>query len=272
LTANDLKLRANSAAWLGAAEYGIRNIEAAVKYSAEALGIEGCEHGAMARAFVVVGDCFNFAGEESKSRQSYSSAREHAIADHDISMQSVVIYNSAAFRVCRISLEDAFSLVLSQSPDDVELSLSSSENLDKGLSNTSLWPLILLLKAQLRVVQRDWVGAIEIFDNILPKAILRGEHGWQCRLRADFAYCQANLMNLDAASKSMERLESEISESFAIDDLAATYARLALTAKTIGDMARYEVSMKIANKYHGAFLGEQAKILQLLYVAFPEAT
>jgi hypothetical protein len=160
---------------------------------------------------------------------------------------------------------------LSESPADVELSLSSSENLDKGLSNTSLWPLIFLLKAQLRVVRRDWVGAIEIFENILPKAVLRGEHGWQCRLRADFAYCKANTMNLKSASTILEQLEMEISESFAIDDLAATYARIALTAKTIGDMSRYEMSMKMANKYYVAFREEQAKILQLLYVTFPEA-
>jgi tetratricopeptide (TPR) repeat protein len=152
----------------------------------------------------------------------------------------------------------------------VELSICSSENLDKGLNNESLWPLIMLLRAQLRVVQRNWSEAIKLFESVLPKAILRGEHGWQMRLRADFAYCYANTMEYDIALKHIERLEGHIEVTVAIDDLAATYARLAFSSKLIGDSNRYEKNMALANKYLDEFQKSQVAILPLLNVAFPE--
>jgi hypothetical protein len=65
-------------------------------------------------------------------------------------------------------------------------------------------------------------------------------------------------------------LEGHIEVTVAIDDLAATYARLAFSSKLIGDSNRYEKNMALANKYLDEFQKSQVAILPLLNVAFPE--
>jgi len=144
-------------------------------------------------------------------------------------MQSVVLYNVAAFRIARLSLEDAFGNTSEEEIKAAELEVNSIANLDQGLGVDSLNAMVPILKAQLYLVQRKWKDADEQYGRALPEAATYGQLRWEPRFLAEQAHCQAMLGMHDGAHALIQRATEQLSNRVDPDDLAAAHARIACT-------------------------------------------
>jgi hypothetical protein len=78
--------------------------EAAALHAAEAIQ-HAPNNGALAlsRAHLVLANCLYGFGAEALASKHYFKARQFAVEARDISMQSAILYNAAAFHLSRLS-------------------------------------------------------------------------------------------------------------------------------------------------------------------------
>lgn len=256
----DADLWSFASAWMGASEFLTGDYESAAKHASEAIQ-KAPETAwlALSRAHLVLANVLYAIGQHKKAAFQYAKARHFAIEAHDISMQSAVLYNVAAFHIARISLEDAFSPPVSA--DDLELAeleLNSVANLDCGIGIDSLSAMVPILRAQLLLAKRHWKEADLLYCAALPDAVTYGPSRWEPRFLAEQAHCHAMLGKrasaMDLASRAIRQLTAQIE----IDDVAACHARVASCLSVLGDHVGAETHSKIGRECLAQFATRQA--------------
>lgn len=255
---NDVELSCFASAWIGASEFLAGEYENATKHSLIAIERRS-EAGALAlsRAHLVLANVFSAIGALPAASVQYAKARHFAVEARDISMQSAVLYNVAAFRIARISLIDAFGTNVTREAVDAELELNSITNLDLGIGVQSLSAMVPILRAQLELVKRQWADADEHYTNSLPKAATYGQLRWEPRFLAEQAHCKVMLGQHERATDLASGAVTQVSTRLDLDDLAACHARLALTYSALerGDDARRHLAE--ARHYSDQFAARQ---------------
>jgi len=142
---------------------------------------------ALSRAHLVLADCLYGFGAEELALKHFAKARRFAIEARDISMQSAILYNLAAYHISRLSFQDAFGETVIEQISTAELELNSISNLDQGLRVESLPAMIPLLRAQLSLTKKQWAHADEFYSSSIAKATQQG----QSRLAARSSVPQA---------------------------------------------------------------------------------
>jgi tetratricopeptide (TPR) repeat protein len=264
-------LISHCAAWLAAAEFISGDVQSATSLSIEALAFEERDASSSSRALTVIADCFAYSGAFKRANSIYAEARGFAVLDHDLSMQSVIIFNQAAFQICEASLRDAFELPVDFSLPELELHINSSENLDRGINNRSLQSLTSWLKGQLLVLQKRWSDAIAIFDRIISGFTAQEMPTWQWRIRAERAYCLSKSNELALATDEAWNIHTNMSTPESThDDLAATRARLCAVGSIVNDGNLHSQNLNLASKHLGEYRSAQKQFLKILEAKFPE--
>jgi tetratricopeptide (TPR) repeat protein len=150
-------------------------------------------------------------------------------------MQSVVLFNSSAFSVSRLSFAD--STRRKPPPEEVvrvKLEVDSISNLDSGLGLSSLSALVPLLSAQVCVVAERWTDAISLYESTLPVAIAQGQDRWLAKFHAELASCYASVGRTDDARSAIAQSLETMEDCSDIDDRAIAHARLSTALKSIG--------------------------------------
>jgi tetratricopeptide (TPR) repeat protein len=239
--ADDALLRAESAAWLAVAELNANDIEAAASHAAEALRVAPADgHTARARAALVIGDSWRYAGEDALSQPWYMRVRKEAAAAGDVSLISILLYNMAAFRAYRICLDDAFGASDLVEAQRVLLEAESTGNYDAGVGNEQLSAMVPMLRAQLMVVTGRHAEALALFDAQLERALDEGMARREARFLADAAYAEMMLGRLDEAGRRLRLVVAALPQTTDDDDIAATHARAARVARELGRTAQAE--------------------------------
>ena len=192
---------------------------------------------ALSRAHLVLANMLYTLGAHADSTPHYARARQFAIDARDISMQSAVLYNVAAFRIARLSLEDALGSSVHDEIAIAELELNSVANLDVGIGVDSLRAMIPLLRAQIMLVKKEWAEANLYYLRAIPEAATYGQTRWESRFLAEQAQCLAMLGKPKDAEELISKAVANLSERIDLDDLAACHARLALCFSSLGDSA-----------------------------------
>lgn len=249
IAAKDDDTASFAAAWMSASEFQVTAYHAATKHSLEAISLAPATgYLARSRAHLVLANILCAIGWHQAAPAHYAKARTCAIEAHDISMQSAVLYNVAAFRISRISLDDAFDVVNDEELRLAELELNSIVNLDRGIGVDSLGAMIPILQGQLLMMKRQWGEADLYFARAIPEASTYGPLRWEPRFLAEQAYCQAMLGRVEIAASQIARAAEQLNGTMHLDDLAACHARIALVSATLGNSANAEMHMKYARQ------------------------
>jgi len=254
--AGDALLLAESAAWLSVADLNANDVEASVSHAAEALRVAPADaHTAQARAALVIGDAWRYAGEDALAQPWYQRVRKEAAAEGDVSLVSMLLYNMAAFRAYRISLDDAFGRGDLAEAQRVLLEAESTGNYDAGVGNDQLTAQVPLLRAQLMVVTGRYQEATAIIDAQLASARAEGLAHREARFLADAAHAEMKLGRVNEANKRLRQIAVALPLTTDDDDIAATHARVAGVARAFGrtDLAEFH-----ANEAAAAFERHEA--------------
>lgn len=234
-SAGDAELHALCAAWLAMADFNASDVEATVAHAQEALRVAPADaHAARARAALIVASAWRVAGDDARAIPWYKVARQHAAAEGDVSLVSVLLHNMAAFQAGRISLEGAFDRADLLDAQRVLLEAESTGNYDAGVGNAQLMAEVPLLRAQLMTVLGQYEAAIVLFDAQLPRARAEGQVHREARFLADAVFAEVKLGRLDEAVKRLRAINAVLPLMTEHDDVAATHARLAVAARALG--------------------------------------
>jgi tetratricopeptide (TPR) repeat protein len=245
----DPDIKAFAAAWMSASEFQTGRYELAAKHSLEALVVapdSGCL--ARSRAHLVLANILCAIGRHTEAPTHYTRARHYAIEAHDISMQSAVLYNVAAFRIARISLDDAMGDERDDEVAIAELELNSILNLDRGIGVDSLNAMVPILQGQLMLIKRKWSEANQHYARAIPEASTYGPLRWEPRFLAEQAQCQAMMGHSDEAANLVSRAVGQLTATMHFDDLAASHARISLALGSLGQTAKSDDHMAIARE------------------------
>ena len=264
----DNEVRSMAAAWMAASEFLMAHYETAVQLAVEAIQYAPEEEAlALSRAHLVLANTLNIVGAGPRAAKHYREARRFAVEARDISMQSAILYNVAAFRVTRMSLEDAFGESTDEEFAIAELELNSISNLDSGLGVDSLRAMVPLLRAQLLLTRKEWANANALYAASIPEASSHGQLRETPKFLAEQAHCQAMLGHPEHAVSLASIATTQITSRTDADDLAACYARLSLCFSALGfeekAMAHFELALKCRTEFV-AFQSEvKAKVLAI---------
>ncbi|MGN6525470.1 MAG: hypothetical protein ACTHL8_03715 [Burkholderiaceae bacterium] len=249
-------LLAECAAWLSNADLNANDAEATCAHASEAVRIAPADgHAALARATLVIGNCWRVAGHDGRAQPWYKRARQHAASEGDVSLVSVMLHNLAAFQAGRIGLEDAFGRADAADAQRVLLEAESTGNYDAGVGNDMLLAEMPLVRAQLLTVLGRHVDAIALIDAELPRARNEGQGAREARLLADALYGEAKLGRADEAARRWRQVVAALPLVVEADDIAATHARLAAAAmllKREDDAATHRALAQEALVHHAA--------------------
>jgi tetratricopeptide (TPR) repeat protein len=234
-TAGDAELHSLCAAWLAMADFNASDVEATVAHAQEAMRVAPADgHAARARAALVVASAWRVAGDDDRAIPWYKVARQHAAAEGDVSLVSVLLHNMAAFQAGRISLESAFERADLADAQRVLLEAESTGNYDAGVGNGQLLAEVPLLRAQLMTVLGQYDAAIALFDSQLPRARSEGQLHREARFLADAVFAEVKLGRLDEAVRRLRAVTAALPLMTEHDDVAATHARLAVATRALG--------------------------------------
>ena len=256
----DAEIRSFAAAWIGASEFLMAQYEAACVHAAEAI-LHAPTTGAPAltRAHLVLANCLNAVGEIQRASVHYTRSRQFAVEAHDISMQSAILYNVAAFHISRISLEDAFDEPCNVQLGTATLELNSIDNLDNGIGLGSLRAMVPLLRAQLHLVERHWTAAEAIYASSIGEAATHGQLRLAPRYLAEQAHCLAEMGAHEKAIDVVSQAESQLIDRTDMDDRAAYHARLSRCLSKLGRVEDAGAHMQTAISSRNAFTKFQSE-------------
>lgn len=232
----DDELAATSSAWIANAALMNGNVRAIAAPLTQAFSLaERWNNEALGRASLVIADALSWAGEFERSRHWYQKARSFAVEEGDIAMQSVILFNAAAFRVANLVSLDCHGDIDRDAVSLASMSVDSVAALDLGVGIDALGTMVPLLRAEVRSVERQWSDAIALFEANLSAAATHGQARLIAKHRAELAYCFAKAGNL-------ERAFSELSSSLEgkggctdPDDLFVLHSR---AASVFGELGR----------------------------------
>ena len=261
----DIELAAISSAWLAVSEFNAGNLAAVPSALVQSFTYADRNNSAArARACLVVADMYNCAGDIASARAWYQRARNAAVDDGDIAMQSVGMYNDATYRVWNVVLSDCRRHVDAHQLMLASIAVDSVGNLDLGLGVRRLTSMVPLLRAEVRTVEKKWDEAIGLFEAYLSdRSVEVHNRRLIPKFQAQMAYCLAMAGEQNLAVKEMRKtLEEAATCTEDFDDLfvihsraASVFERASMEAERISHQAAAERSLD-------AFLVFQSELQQ----------
>lgn len=245
-------------AWLAQLAYVRHDLAVVLTHAAECLRIAAPEHHvARGRVHMVLGVCWQYAGQLEQALPWYQRSRAYAAADGDDATISALMYNMAVMRTAQVRWK-ALSSTAAQTPE-LLLGVDSVKHYDAAVGAAVLAELTPLLRAQILAIQGDFAQAKALYEEHLPLAISRGLARLGSSLMSDLAWCRLNCDQADAAVQQAREAEVELDPLCDVDDRAATHTRLAQIFGAVGDAARATHHQERAAAEWAEFARQQAE-------------
>ena len=179
-------------------------------------------------------------------------------------MQNIILFNTANYAVWALNVEDCKTAAAQPNWKITSLEVASARNLNSALRIYNLPTLIPNMEAELKVVQRKWSEAEEIYEAIILKL---GDEGLQRAIPKAFAqraWCRVNVNNAAGASSDIANSLLHASDCEDLDDLFVMHTRLADSYRLLNDRPKSEKHSEIAANCIGLFETLQRETLSLL--------
>jgi tetratricopeptide (TPR) repeat protein len=253
------------AAWLAHIEFNANRMEAMLQHAVEALRLARPEHhAALARVSLVVADAFHFAGRFDLAKPWYAAVREHALADGDDAMISAMLHNVAALRANQVRLADAFCEHQPEEAKRARMEADSTSNYDLGIGTLSLNLLLPLVRAQLFMVQGQFVEAIRFFSETLDKDNTQNLERREACFFAERAWCYFRLGHEAMALSNVECACERADVPADPDDSAAMHARVSAILGAVGQQERSARHAELSIEWRRRHVEAQAALLERL--------
>ncbi|MBI5259661.1 MAG: hypothetical protein HY855_24370 [Burkholderiales bacterium] len=235
LAIGDEELAATSSAWIANAALMNGNVRAIAEPLTQTFRLAGRENNeALGRACLVIADALSWAGESARAKHWYLKSRGFAVDEGDIAMQSVVLFNAAAFRVANVVSLDCERGADKDAVSLAAMSVESVASLDYGLGIDALSTMVPLLRAEVRSVERRWLEAISLFEANIGTAQAQGQARLVPKHQAELAYCLAKVGRLDQAFAELASALGDKSRCTDPDDLYVLHSRAAAVLDELG--------------------------------------
>lgn len=255
IAAGDRELAAISSAWIANAEFCAGNVSGVVHPLRQAFDYaEPSNSGALGRAALVVADLLHWGGQPTEARAWYKEARDHAVEEGDISMQSIVFFNEIAFKVAGLVMRNCERASIPEQDIRIaQMTLDSVGNLDMGLGMERLTSMIPLLKAELFTVAGRWDEAAGLFDVFLADSSVQPHARLVPKFLAERALCKVKLGDTAGAIRDVDRSIVASVACTDMDDLYVLHSRVATVYEAIGRASFSEAHMQSAERCLSAF-------------------
>jgi hypothetical protein len=233
------RLRATAAAWLAGLTYNTEDdpakLGALVREALDASAPE--HHSARARATLVAGFAYHFAGQVERAHGWYEASRRHGLTEGDESHLSALMHNQAWQRAALAQVAALFDEAGGvQALTQALMSAESIGHYDAGIGTASLVSLVPMLRAQLLTAQGRFAEALALFDANYDAAMAEGLKRLAAGLLADRAWCKQRLGHSDAARTLAAAAEAALAaEPIDLDDRMVALARLAQVREALGE-------------------------------------
>jgi hypothetical protein len=260
------RLHAIAAAWLANMAFANGDMPRMAALVREALDTAAPEHrAARARATLVAGYAYHFAGQPERAQRWYEASRRHAVAEGDEAHLSALMHNQAWMRASQARM----GLLFGGSADAsaVKQAVMGAESIghyDAGIGTASLGSLVPMLRAQVLTAQGRWSEALDLFTVHFDTALTEGLKRIAPCLLADRAWCEWQLGRAERTRTLAGAAEQALAEPCDTDDRAMALARLAQVREALGDAdiaARHRAE---SLGQHGEHRAQQQRIAALL--------
>jgi hypothetical protein len=261
------RLRATTAAWLAGLAFHYeedpRRVGALLREALDTAAPE--HHGARARATLVAGYVYHFAGEVERAQRWYEVSRRHAIADGDEAHLSSLMHNQAWMRASQAHIALLFDEAAAG--DAVAQALMSAESIghyDAGIGTASLGSLVPILRAQVLTSQQRWSDALELFDGHFDSAMQEGLKRLAASLLADRAWCTHHLGLSDKARALAGAAQQALAEPMDTDDRMVALARLAQLRTALGETGTAAAQRTESQQLYAQYRAQQQRLVGAL--------
>lgn len=235
--------------WLAYIDFTRNDIPALVcKVNAVARLKMDADASARARAKMLVGQTFHYAGKFDEARLWYEAARELAVEAGDDVLMSALLFNIASHHVSNYRQSELRGGLTSAPIRLLALTTDSVSNCDRLVGINSLDSYGATLLASVHMFHERFSEAALLFERFIDLAETQGLKRMKSPYLADLAYCLGRLGDLENARQRAERAEFAISDLVHVDDLAATRSRLAQTFELLGDADASAFQRKLADQ------------------------
>jgi hypothetical protein len=264
------RLHALSAAWLANMAFANDDMPRMAALLREAFATALPEHhGPLARAALVAGYAYHFAGENGRAQPWYEASRRHAIADGDETHLSALMHNQAWMRAGQARLALLFDTPAADAArdsrvDDALMGAESIGHYDAGIGTASLGSLVPVLRAQVLTAQGRWADALALFETHFDAALSEGLTRLAPCMLADRAWCEWHLGHAAKARALAAAAELALTQPCDTDDRALACARLAQVSAALGDDNAARRHRESSRLHHAAHCEQQRRIGALL--------
>ena len=224
-------------------------------------------HAARSRASMAAAMAYHHAGRFDLAQPWYARARRHATEEGDTATISALMHNMAALRASQASQAAVLGPRARDSDADTLYALigaQSSGYFDDGIGRSALPVLHGVLRAQMFALQDRPREALAIYHAHLDTALAQGLQRAECTLRADMAWCHAQLGQQGLALAQARQAIAALRPHCDIDDVALTHGRLAAMHALLGDEALARRHGQQAQAHWQRHVAAQAQVLEVL--------
>ena len=230
-------LQALSAAWLAHLGYMQDDFDDMAKYLALALQLaEPDHHAARARAALVAASGYHWANRLDLAQPWYTRAREHAVADADDALLSIVTFMMACHRCNHASRASIFGSVDGAEARRAQAWLDASVNLDQWVGAAPQDSFVCTLRAQLYSAEQQHAQALALYEAHLADADRQGLAHMRAAHLADQAWCRFHTGDTHGARTDATAAAALIDPGMYVEDLAIACGRLDQVFEALGDI------------------------------------
>lgn len=258
------ELASTSAAWLGYFDFVLGKYQDCVNHIEKSflLSTELFSE-ARARCSIVLADGFSLSGDLATGRVWYQRARSYAVASGDIAFQNIALFNASSYHIGLLTIADCTSEVDKTELRFASMSSASAANFNAALGIDSQPSLIPLQRAEIAVLERRWVDAIELFSSHLDMVHAQGQGRLAPKLRAQLAWCKANVGDFAGATMDIEMALRDAGDCIDPDDSAVLHFRAAGVSRLTGELQKARDQEMLGEEYLVAYCSEQNLIKSL---------
>ena len=230
------QLQALCAAWLAQMDYIRFDVPSMANHLSQSLSMAKADnHGARARASLVVAEAYHIAERLDLALPWYNRAREHAVNNGDDATVSALMHNMASIRYANIRKAAFTGGHEHGEGQHALLAAESTWTFDQLAGVKSLSSFVPLLHAQILALQGRPAEALELYTQHLRPALAQGMQRLKGNLLADQAWCRLQVGQLEAAGEDALAAETSLEAVGNFDDRAPGYSRLAQVFAALGD-------------------------------------
>jgi len=230
-------LQALSAAWLAHLGYMQDDFDDMAKYLTLALQLaQPDHHAARARASLVAASGYHWANRLDLAQPWYTRAREHAVADADEALLSIVTFMMACHRSNHASRASIFGSVDTAEARRARAWLDASFNFDQWIGSAPQNSFLCSLRAQLYSADGQHAQALALYETHLAEAERQGLAHMRAVHLADQAWCRFHTGDTNGARTDANAAAALIDPGMYTEDLAIACGRLDQVFAALGDV------------------------------------